>query len=121
MPAILWQDVEALQANLSTVSAAAQMIILAHVNADLNPDVFGGTSSPRYHLARCYLAAHLGEIARRDGALGVSGETIGASSISLQYAQASTGSDAVMSTSWGQNFHALIRSSALRVGGGRIR
>ena len=34
MAAILWADVEALQSNLSTVSAAAQMIFLAHVNED---------------------------------------------------------------------------------------
>jgi hypothetical protein len=118
---VLWQDVEALQSNLSTVSVAAQMIILAHVNEDLNPRAFGGEDSARYHLARCYLAAHLGELERRKGTQDVASETIGTSSITLSYAQAETGGDALLQTSWGSQFAAMVRSSPLRIGGGRWR
>lgn len=122
MPAIVWQDVEALQSNLSTVSAAAQMIILAHVNEDLNPSAFGGDGTARYHLARCYLAAHLGELERRKGGGGqVTSETIGASSITLSYAAAQSAGDALMQTSWGAQYAVMLRSSPLRIGGGRTR
>lgn len=119
MPAIVWQDVEALQPNLSTVSVAAQMIFLAHANEDLNPRAFGGEDSARYHLARCYLAAHLGELERRRGALTPSSKTIGASSITLGYAAAQASGEALMQTSWGAQFAAMIRSSPLRIGGRR--
>jgi hypothetical protein len=115
---ILWQDVEALQSNLSTVSAAAQMIILAHVNEDLNPRAFGGDGSARYHLARCYLAAHLGELERRKGAQQASSKTIGTSSITIAYAQAQTGSEALLQTTWGTEYDRMVRSSPLRIGGG---
>ena len=64
-------------------------MILAHVNEDLNPTAFGGEDSVRYMLARCYLAAHLGEITRRNGGSGaVTSKSIGTSSITLAYAQA---------------------------------
>lgn len=120
MPAIVWQDVEALQSNLSSVSDAAQMIILAHVNEDLNPAAFGG--STRYHLARCYLAAHLGELERRKGSGGqVASETIGTSSITLSYAAAMSSGDALLQTSWGAQYAQMVRLSTLRIGGGRTR
>jgi hypothetical protein len=122
VPAIVWQDVEALQSNLSSVSDAAQMIILAHVNEDLNPAAFGGDGSTRYHLARCYLAAHLGELERRKGSGGqVASETIGTSSITLSYAAAVSSGDALLQTSWGAQYAQMVRLSALRIGGGRTR
>lgn len=122
MPAIVWQDVEALQSNLSEVSAAAQMIILAYVNEDLAPAAFGGDGSARYHLARCYLAAHLGELERRKGGGGqVASETISASAITLSYVAAMSAGDALMQTSWGAQYAAMVRSSTLRIGGGRTR
>ncbi len=119
MPAVLWQDVEALQPNLSTVSAAAQMIILAHVNEDLNATAFGGEDTARYHLARCYLAAHLGELERRRGTSAgpVQSKTIGASSITLAYAVARSSSDDVLRmTSWGSMFAEMLAASPLRIG-----
>jgi hypothetical protein len=119
--AIVWADVEALQANLSTVSVEAQTVILEHVNEDLNPDAFGGEDVARYHLARCYLAAHLGELTRRNGAQNASSKTIGTSSITLAYAQAQAPGDALMQTSWGSQYAAMVRSSPLRIGGGRCR
>lgn len=119
MPAIVWQDVEALQSNLSTVPPAAQMIFLAHVNEDLNPAAFGGDGTARYHLARCYLAAHLGELERRRGGSSgpVQSKTIGTSSITLTYAAAMSSSDEVLrTTSWGSMYADMLASSPLRVG-----
>jgi hypothetical protein len=119
LPAILWQDVEALQPNLSTVSAAAQMIFLALVNEDLNPTAFGGEDSVRYHLARCYLAAHLGELERRRGVSGgpVQSKTIGTSSITIAYATAMSSSDDVLrTTTWGSAYADMLLASPLRLG-----
>ncbi len=118
MAAIQWSDVEALQSNLSTVAPAAQMIFLAHVNEDLNPAAFGGEDSARYHLARCYLAAHLGELERRRGSSSgpLQKKTIGTSSITLEYASAHSTGDALMQTSWGSQYATMVRSSTARIG-----
>lgn len=121
MPNVVWQDVEALQSNLSTVAPAAQMIILAHVNEDLNPAAFGGDGSARYHMARCFLAAHLGETERRRGASAgpLQSKTIGTSSITLSYAASMASSDDVLrTTSWGSMYAEMLASSPLRIGGG---
>lgn len=116
MANIVWADVEALQSNLSTVSAAAQMIFLAHVNEDLNPDAFGGEDSAKYHLARCYLAAHLGELERRRGQQSgaVQSKTIGTSSITIAYAASQSNGDALMQTSWGSQYRLMLDASPLR-------
>jgi hypothetical protein len=116
-----WDDVEALQANLSSVAEAAQTVILAHVNNDLNAAAFGGEDAPGYHLARCYLAAHLGELARRNGSTtgAVQSKTIGTSSITIQYATAMTATpSALRLTSWGTMYAELLASSPLRIGRG---
>jgi hypothetical protein len=121
MPAIVWQDVVALQPSLSEVSIAAQMIILAHVNEDLDPAAFGGDGSARYHLARVYRAAHLGEMnlrmANGGGAGGeVSSETIGTSAITLSYAAGGSGDDSFRETAWGRAYLTLLDESPLRIG-----
>lgn len=121
MPNVVWQDIEALQSNLSTVSAAAQMIFLAHVNEDLNPAAFGGEGSPRYHIARCCLAAHLGELERRKGAKEASSKTIGTSSITIAYAAGQSSGDALLQTSWGAQYAEMLSASPLRLGGGSCR
>jgi hypothetical protein len=116
---VVWADVEALQSNLSTVSVAAQMIFLAHVNEDLNPTAFGGEDTARYHLARCCLAAHLGELERRKGAGGgpVQSKTIGSSSITIAYAASMSSSDDVLrATTWGSMYADMLMASPLRLG-----
>lgn len=118
---VLWSDVEALQSNLTSVAPAAQMIFLAHVNEDLNPAAFGGEDSPRYHLARCYLAAHLGELERRRGGSSgaVQSKTIGTSSITLSYAGVMSSSENVLrTTSWGGMYADMLAASPLRIGMG---
>jgi len=115
---VTWADVTALQANLSTVSAGAQTIILRHVNEDLNPSAFGGEGSAGYHLARCCLASHLGEIQRRNGQHAVASESIGTSAIAITYGTSDHG---LKQTAWGAQYADLLRSSPLRIGGGRCR
>jgi hypothetical protein len=121
MPAIVWQDVEALQANLSGVAAAAQMIILAHVNEDLNPNVFGGETSPKYHLARAWLAAHLGDLALRKGQQAVASKTIGVDRITIAYVASSSTGEALKQTLWGEQYLELLAQSPLRIGAGLCR
>lgn len=121
MADIVWDDVVALQANLSTIASAAQDLILAYVNTSLNPSAFGGEDSARYELARIYLAAHLGELTRRNGAQNVSAEAIDVRGIQLQYAAINAGGNAHYETSWGAQYATLVRQSPLRIGGGRTR
>jgi hypothetical protein len=111
---IAWSDVVDLQANLSTVAAGAQTKILTYVNEGLSAAAFGGEDSPRYTLARIYLAAHLGELARRNGERAVSSETIAASSISMSYGAVD---DSLSQTSWGSQYAEMLLASSLRVGG----
>lgn len=110
---IRWSDVTALQANLSSVDSAAQMIILAHVNEDLNPAAFGGDGSARYHLVRCTLAAHMGELERRNGERAVTGKTISTSAMTLQFA---TSDEGLALTNWGSAYKGFLLASPLRFG-----
>lgn len=110
---VVWQDVVNLQANLDSVSVGAQMVFLAYVNEDLNPAAFGGEDSARYRLARCYLAAHLGELERRNGGQSVNSETFGTNSVTVSYG---TSEEALAQTSWGRLFHAMLLASPLRIG-----
>lgn len=121
MAGVVWEDVVALQATLSAVDPAAQMIVLAYVNQDLNPNAFGGEDSARYHIARCYLAAHLGELARRKGAQQLASKTIGTSSITLTYVAAHASADALKQTSWGAQYSEMLEQSPLRIGAGLCR
>lgn len=117
---ITWDNVVALQANLEDVAELAQTMILDYVNNGLNPKAFGGCT-PRYTLARSYLAAHMGELSRRNGGGQVSSESISANSIAISYAQAQSSDQALMQTPGGQSYLALVRVSPLRIGGGRRR
>lgn len=113
MADIAWSDVVDLQANLSDLAAGAQAKILDYVNNGLNAAAFGGEDSPRYVLARCYLAAHLGELTRRKGERAVSGETYGASSVSIAYGMSD---DGLKQTSWGGEYAEMLSASPLRIG-----
>lgn len=114
MADITWSDVTALQANLSTVAAGAQTLILAYVNEELSAAAFGGEDSARFTLARCYLAAHLGELTRRNGAQDVRSETIAAGSVTLAYGAGDE--EALAQTSWGRQYAELLAASHLRLG-----
>jgi Protein of unknown function (DUF4054) len=58
---ITWIDVTDVAPNNPLVAnypTGGQAKVLALVNCDLKPGDFGGVDSPRYRLARAYLAAH---------------------------------------------------------------
>jgi hypothetical protein len=63
---ITWDDVKAVAANdpkVSSAPPATQAIVLAYVNAELDPCAFqGGEGGPRIKIARAYLAAHLASL-----------------------------------------------------------
>lgn len=118
MADITWDDVTDLQANLSAAEADAQTKILAYVNGELNPDAFGGADSARFVMARIYLAAHLGELARRNGERSVSSKLIGAERISIAYGLSTEG---LAQTSWGAEYAEMLAASPLRIGAGTCR
>lgn len=64
--AIVWQDVINVSSNDPKISSApigTQGIILAYVNAELDPTAFqGGEGGARIQIARAYLAAHLASL-----------------------------------------------------------
>jgi hypothetical protein len=113
MSAIVWADVVNHAAELSGVAAGAQTDILAHVNTTLNVSVFGGEDSPKLKLARIYLAAHIATLQSLGGSSGeIQSETVGG--VSYTYAPGSTTGGSFESTSYGQQYSALIRNSIAR-------
>lgn len=116
MAAIVWADVVAFAPQLSTVASTVQTDILAHVNTALNVVTFGGESAPRLRLARIYLAAHVGTVTSGGGSAAagpVTSESDG--TISRSYASVSTAASDTESTSYGQMYAHLIRTSAARL------
>ncbi len=118
MADITWSDVTNHYASLSTVASGAQDDILAYVNDALSASVFGGEDSATYKLARIYLAAHMGELLRRNaataGAIGpVTSKTIGATSLSVTYgtgASVGGGSSVLLTTPGGSAYLQLLRT-----------
>jgi hypothetical protein len=120
MAAIAWTNVTDHYASLAApaVSTNAQTDILAYVNDEaLSASVFGGESSTQYKLARIHLAAHMGELERRNaataGAVGAATEkTISATSLSVTYGGKVNASDDVfLTTPGGVAFRSLVRSN----------
>lgn len=115
--AITWPDVVVIAAELASLGAAAQTLILEHVNTALNVSELGGESSPRLKLARIYLAAHLATISTAGGeAAGgpLIAETI--DNISRSYASPlSVSASQYNATSYGQLFATLVRTSRARL------
>lgn len=113
---ILWSDVTAIADELSAVSATAQTLILAHVNADLDVDQFDGEDGPTTKLARAYLAAHLGTFAM-PGAGSVSGPVTSQSALGLSrsYGQTGASSGELGLTAHGQMFLLLAKQSFARL------
>lgn len=120
MATIIWDDVVAHAAQLSTLDVDARNAILAHVNTALVPKKFGGESSPKLKLARVYLAAHLATVGPASGgtitAGPVTSETVGG--VSRTYANlasASAESQAqLQGSTYGQLFLELVRTSSAR-------
>ncbi len=117
MAAITWPNVVDFAATLSTTAVGAQDAILAYVNQALQPEVYGGEDATKLRLARIYLAAHMGEILRRQGIGGaVTGESISAESVSFSYAAPFHGAiSSLETTSWGLEFQRLTNSTYARL------
>jgi hypothetical protein len=113
---ITWPDVIAFAPELSTVDVAAQVAILAYINATFNVSEWGGSTAPMLRLGMIYLAAHFGTITGQgaNGAAGpVTKESVGEISREYMEASFSTGSD-LSSSSYGQMYRTLVRQSAAR-------
>lgn len=118
MAPITWNDVLAHAPELTSVSNAARTDLLDYVNRDIDPELFDGETGPKTKLARIYLAAHLGAgVAASGGSTSVgsiTAETAGG--LSRSYGQPASLSVASLgSTSYGQAYLQILRSSAARV------
>ncbi len=122
MADIAWSDVTAFASELSTVDSGAQTDILAYVNDTLSPKAFGGEASPKLRLARIYLAAHVGTLSQSGGSAkagALTSET--ADDISRTYAAGVIANPSDWnSTSYGQLYAAIVRTSRARLPRPRI-
>lgn len=119
MAAITWADVVNFAAELSGYPVAAQNDILAHVNTALDVSYFGGETGYKLKLARIFLAAHIAATTPLGGGGGAAGgaitsETVGGVSRSYAAPVNMSGSG-YQSTSYGQTFDGLIRTSLARL------
>ncbi len=112
---ITWADVTARAPELSAVATATQNAILADLAVLLpNTAIWGD----KYNLACCYLAAHKGTLALAGGqgpAGPLTSEKIGPTAYSYA-APKQSGSGLYSSTSYGQQYEALLRGLSARVG-----
>ncbi len=117
MAAIDWSDVIALAPTLSTVTDAAQDIILAHVNTALAVKNFGGENAPKTRLARIYLAAHFGALFKA-GSTPLAGPVISEATGGVTRAYALINvpiAGSLGSTTYGQLYSGLVATSLARL------
>lgn len=116
MAAIAWTDVTGVAPELSTVPVAGQNAILAVANTILNVLNWGGETSPKLFLARCYYAAHLGTLHMRVGVAGaVASEAAGGLSVGYQNPMLGLHTPLQL-TAYGMAYLSLARSTAARAG-----
>lgn len=116
--AIEWSDVVGFASEMSSVAEEVQDYVLAYVNDALDPDQFGGTASPKFRMARLFLAAHIGSGARPGTDGSVVGPVIAESAGGLSRTYANVVSSAMAdleATTYGQQFQAMIRRSPARL------
>lgn len=113
MASIVWSDVTDVAPELATgVTAGFQTKILAHVNRVVSTRAFGGEESPTLTLARSYLAAHFASrVGPKRGKVGpVASQSEGG--VSQSFANGAPPSTSELATtSYGQDFLSLVRSS----------
>lgn len=112
---IVWPDIVNLDSILGNVDPGAQLRILEYANVALKVSEFDGEGSPKIRLARMYLAAHHGTLSIRGGSKAgpVTGQTVGP--ISRSYGSMTSGDSLYNSTTWGQAFLQLVRTSPARL------
>lgn len=117
MAAIEWSTVVAFVPRLSTLDSEAQDAILAWANAALNVDAFDGEDGATTRMARIYLAAHAGTMARQ-GSSGAGGPLTMRSvdGITEQWATPAGGVvfDSLDSTPYGKMYRQLVGMSSAR-------
>jgi hypothetical protein len=120
MAAIVWSDLtdHFNESSLTAVKIAAQTTILAFVNSTngLDPSLFDDEDGPLTKLARLYLAAHLGTLAKiTSGISGAVGPVIAEEGgrLKRQYATLVTGA-ALKTSAYGVVFDELLQQSGAR-------
>lgn len=99
--AINWSNVVDIAPELSTIPVNSQNAILAQVNTELSPSVWG----TRIEIGRAWLAAHLATVSSGGGAGGqVLSEKVG--DVSRTYSDA--GATGASSSDYGQEFERLL-------------
>lgn len=121
MAAIAWTDVVSMfpdDSALAELPVSAQNAILAYVNTQLSRTFFGGEESPKLRLARIYWAAHSAISGGEGGSVTAGPVTMRSEGgVTEQYASGGASTSGVNgSTSYGQLFDQLMRSSPRRVG-----
>lgn len=112
---IVWSDVVAIAPDLAdpAISAGGQAAILVHVALQ----VAAGEWGPMTPMGQAYLAAHLGTLWLRNGdrAGPITTESVG--SVSVGYGQlAGVTSHALDSTTWGREYHRILRLQSCTFG-----
>lgn len=110
---IVWTDVldvpGAVGDNFSNATIGWQTMCLVVSNTNLDPDVFGGDTSPVYKLARCLYACHMTALAMR----GINGPTTSQSEggVSTTNAYMPYNLNRLLATSYGTLLLSLMDSS----------
>lgn len=116
MAAIVWSDVTDIAAQLATVAAGAQTMILEFVNTEaIDIRLFKlGEDSKKLKLMRVYLAAHLGSLAPRVGI--ITSESELDLSIGYTIPPLPPGGDPFwFLSSYGQAYSAMVNSTPARL------
>lgn len=116
MAPITWDHVVDHAAELSSVDVEAKVDILAHVNDTIATEFFGGEDAARTKMARVYLAAHMGSIAKSRGSTSTGAVTAeSAGGLSRSYSVVTTALEDLDATSYGRSYAGLVKRSAARV------
>lgn len=110
---ITWADVVAHAPELASIDVVAQTNILAYVNAAFNEASLASASAQRAKLVRIYFAAHIATVESR-GAGGASGAVISETRGRLSRTYGAAPAGVFASTSYGQAYLALVRTSISR-------
>ncbi len=113
MADITWDDVVNHASELGSVDEDAQDDILDYVNRNVATDLF---TASQLKLAKIYLAAHLGTVAKSKGSTStgaVTSETAGR--LTRSYSVVASATSDLDGSSYGKQYSAMVKRSAARV------
>lgn len=117
---ITWSDVTGVDPTLVTgVSAMYKALILDFINTRVNPDMFKGTESSTFRLARIFLACHFAQFPKASRSGGNRGPVVSQSEGGVSQSFAVTAmmtASALGSTEGGRAYQFLVQSSPAKVG-----